>query len=362
MKIVIIDNLYAPNKVGKVGNGVQKFSKMQRDFLSRVGDDEIWYITAKDSDVQYEKQIVLDTIYGINDRASTKEVIEDLSVHLQRLKPDVVLDNSCKHMSSLWKHYGTGVIFEHYYHPFAPINASTKEKFEKNRAYWVGVSHYQNRKFNYAFHDVIDEHCIVETPNEILNHKGHGVFIRRWDSGKRPHVALRYYLKTGLQYPIDCYIKFGGKDENPEILKELMQSPLLRFHIDAPREEIFKSISTAAFGLGMAPEAAGIVGIECASHGVPYIVHGHSPTAEMEHIPPEGILFCDMSNKEKHFLDQLKDGIEKIMQIPYEQRYKLSVDLCTKYTVGRFIADNQRIINKALNYYGEKKSIVDLLS
>ena len=71
-KVLIIDNAFAPSKKNKILNGVQKFSKAQRDVLS--DDYEVHYVTMKGSDKQFPNQHILSTIQDVN--ANSKEKIE----------------------------------------------------------------------------------------------------------------------------------------------------------------------------------------------------------------------------------------------------------------------------------------------
>lgn len=351
MKILIIDNLFSPNLKGKVGNGAQKFSKNQMELLSTVHDT--YYITAVGSDKQYDNQYILDGFFDISDeenkRKQTRGVLEEIKKIIIQLDPDVVLDNSCKHMSSIWENYKVGIIFEHYHKPSSIISKDRgNSKFSKKGVYWCGVSKWQAKKFLDNFDDTICIHYINEPPSVIKEAKPYGIFVGRWDAGKYPQVALKNYLKSGANYPVECFIKFGGTEIPAKELENLQKSPLFKFYIDAPRQQILDSMSEAMFGLGMGNESTGIVCLEYVTHGVPYIVPGNKTVAESEHIPAETLYFCD------RFLDtpmpeQIRNYVDLSSKLSYTDRVRFSETVVNKYTAEHFIKENMRIIHQAVS-------------
>lgn len=354
MKILIIDNLYQPSKVGVIANGAQKFTRNQMTLLSEVAD--CYYITAKGSDKQFQNQFILDNWFDLSlaeksDKIKqTKKVSEEISKIIKQVQPDVVLDSSCKHMSSIWDEYPTGIIFEHYHKSSAPLGPDTPEKFEKKKAYWVGVSKWQAKHFNNYFHDTISIHYIDEAPSEIKMGKYYGIFVGRWDGGKSPHVALKNYLKSGIGYPVKCFIKFGGQEIPAKELENLQKEPLLTFHIDAPRKEILDAMSEARFGLGMGNESTGIVCLEYAMFGVPYIVPGNKQVAEMEHIPSEALYLADRS-LDIPIPEQIAKHVADACRWSFTARKELSQKVIDTYNKEHFINEHLRIIKQAQEKY-----------
>lgn len=354
MKILVIDNLYQPNKAGALANGAQKFTRNQMTLLSEVATT--YYITAKGSDKQFENQFILDNFFDLSlqeksDKVKqTKKVAEEISKIIKQVQPDVVLDSSCKHMSSIWQDYPTGIIFEHYHKSSAPLGPDTPEKFEKKKAYWVGVSKWQAKHFNNYFHDTISIHYIDEVPSEIKQASNYGIFVGRWDGGKAPHVALKNYIKSGAGIPVKCFIKFGGQEIPAKELDNLRKEPLLEFHIDAPRQEILDAMSEAAFGLGMGNESTGIVCLEYATFGVPYIVPGNKVVAEMEHIPHEALYLADRSKLEP-MPEQIAKHVADACCWSFEERKELSKKVLDTYNKEHFINEHLRIIKQAQEKY-----------
>ncbi len=353
MKILVIDNLFAPNLEKKISNGAQKFSRNQFNLLNNT-----YYITAKGSDQQHPSQFVLDNYFDLSledkkDKVKqTKMVSAEIQNIIARVNPDVVLDNSCKHLSSAWDSYKNGIVFEHYHKPSMILTPDIKTKFEKKNVYWCGVSKFQANKFNNYFHDTINIHYIDEYPSKVEEAQPYGVFVGRWDAGKSPHVALKNYLKSGCKYKVKCYIKIAGKKIPEKELEALQNSDLFEFHIDAPREEILEAMAGAMFGLGMGNESTGIVGLEYATFGVPYIVPGNKTIAEMEHLPPEAIMFCDR-NKDQSLPDQIKQYVDHASIISYNDRCNLSKSVIEKYNKERFVAEHMRIIEAAKKHYAK---------
>lgn len=354
MKILVIDNLYQPNKAGTLANGAQKFTRNQMTLLSEVA--KTYYITAKGSDKQYENQFILDNFFDLSleektDKVKqTKKVAEEILKIIKQVQPDVVLDSSCKHMSSIWDQYPTGIIFEHYHKSSAPLGPDTPEKFSKKKAYWVGVSKWQAKHFNNYFDDTISIHYIDEIPAEIKRAERYGIFVGRWDGGKSPHVALKNYIKSGAGLPVKCFIKFGGQEIPAKELENLQKEPLLTFHIDAPRQEILEAMSKAMFGLGMGNESTGIVCLEYATFGVPYIVPGNKVVAEMEHIPPEALYLCDRS-LDTPMPEQYNKHVYTTRTWSMGDREWLSKKVLDTYNKEHFIKEHLRIIKQAQEKY-----------
>ena len=355
MKIVVIDNLYAPNKRGSIANGAQKYTRSQVDALSH--SHEVVYLTALGSDIQYDNQIVLKEFFDLSlpdkttKRAQTKRISQEIAEIVRKENPDIVLDSSCKHMSSIWLTYPAGsVIFEHYHRSSSPLSPDSRLSFEKKEVYWCGVSNVQAKNFNHYFHDTVNIHIIENAPTTIKEPEDYGVFVGRWDGGKSPHVTLKNYLKSGVNKPLHCFIKFGGKEINPKELENLRKSEYLTFHIDAPREEIFESMSRAKFGLGMGNESTGIVCLEYAMFGVPYIVPGNKVVAESEHLPPEGLFLCDRS-LDTPVYEQMKAHIETVCDWSMDQRKEYAKTVKNKYTVSNFYENQMRIIRQSMEMF-----------
>ena len=364
MKIIVIDNLFVPNKLGKIGNGAQKFTRNQVKYLGEEND--VYYITAAGSDYQFANQQVLKEHFDLSlatkpERAAqTKRIAHEIENLCKRIKPDVVLDSAGRHMSSIWSHYTNGIIFEHYYKSSAPLNDDVIQKFESKKVLWCGVSQYQKRQFRNLFHETINIQLIDQAPAEVKPHEGYGIFVSRWDGGKNPHVALKNYVKSGTNVLLKCFIKFEGEAIKPEVLEELKKSPLLEFHIDAPRDEILDAMSKAAFCYGAGNESTGIVSLECATFGVPYIVTAKdsSNLAEREHMPDK-YMFVNERSSETPVPEQLKKHIDFCLEIGYNNRMDLSNIICNRFTPKHFVGEHYRVINAAKEMYKAGNNLND---
>lgn len=350
MKILIIDNLFHSNNFGKIANGAQKFARNQMNLLSDIA--ETFYITAQGSDRQYQNQFILDSVFDLelsrkNKVVQTKKIAKDISEIIHLVNPDVVLDNSCKHMSGIWINYPTGIVFEHYHRPSMPLGTGITSVFDKKKVYWCGVSKFQAKKFNNYFHDTICIHYVGdEIPSEIKPFKDYGIFIGRWDKGKAPHVFLKNYLKSNPKYLVKCFLNFGGVKIDDKELNYLQQYPIFEFHFDASREEILSTLSEAKFGLGMGNESTGIVSLEYATHGVPYIVPGRTFVAENEHLPEEAIYLCDRALS-VGIPEQISQAVQKCEEWTHQQRKDLSSKIITTFNKQHFIDEHIRIIENA---------------
>lgn len=356
-KILVIDNLFDPNIKGKIANGAQKFTRNQFALLNKLG--ETFYITAAGSDPQFANQFILKERFDVNipekkDKIlQTKRIGQEIVDIINKVKPDVVLDSSCKHMSGIWANYPAGVIFEHYHSPSMPLNDQVKEKFTKKGVLWCGVSRWQNQKnFRGLFDDTINIHYIDEKPEDVLPAEEYGIFVGRWDGGKSPHVALKNYLKSGCKYPVKCFIKFGGQEIPQKELDNLMKSELLEFHIDAPRHQILDAMSKAAFGLGMGNESTGIVCLEYATHGVPYIVTGRGEVAEAEHLPVEA-LFLNDRNSDIPIPEQIATNVDLCVRQGYDYRKQLSQYVIERYNADHFRGEHLIVIERAINEFAK---------
>lgn len=364
MKILVIDNLFVPSKAGKIGNGAQKFTRNQVSILGDLGND-VYYITAAGSDYQFTNQFILKehfdlTIPDKKDRAAqTKRIANEIENLCKRIKPDIVLDSAGRHMSSIWSHYGNGIIFEHYYKSSAPLGEDGIKKFESKNVIWCGVSKFQKKAFRDLFHETINIHVIDRGDIQIQPHNNYGIFVSRWDGGKNPHVALRNYVKSETNIPLKCFIKFEGEGIKNEVLEELKKSPLLEFHIDAPRDEIVDAMSKAAFCYGAGNESTGIVSLECATFGVPYIVTAKNKEhlAEREHMPDKYMFVNERSNEEVPVPEQLKKNIDFCMKLEYNSRIELSNIICNKFTPTNFAEEHYRVIDVAKNLYKAGNSL-----
>lgn len=345
MRVLILDHLHLPSLVGKVANGVQKFTKNQVSLLSDIA--ECFYVTGSGSDVQFENQIVLETPNGRIQSSAEYEhrstlLRRELSSIVSALRPDVVLDSSGRRLITPSENCGAVVVFEHYHTPSRRFLASDYDSFHQ-QAYWVGVSRWQREQFGNLFDDTICIHFVDECPSEVKPAKEYGIFVGSWDGGKYPHIALRYYLGSGLGVPVKCFIRFGGKSIPPRELDFLSNSPLFEFHFDAPRSDIFQSMAEAAFGLGMGNESTGIVSLEYASFGVPYIVPGNKKVAELEHLPDWAVHICDKSS-DVPMEEQYRRNVNSAMQWSLSDRKRLSDSVISKFNRKHFIDEHMRII------------------
>ena len=355
MKILIIDNLFQPNLKGKLANGAQKFTRNQVSLLSALG--ETFYITAKGSERQYDNQIILNSFFDLSienrsDKiAQTRLVISEVLMQIKIINPDVILDSSCKHLSSIWENYPIGIIFEHYHKPSMILSSDMTKRFSNKNVFWCGVSVWQNKKFNNYFNDTINIHYIDILPEEIKPSEEYGIFIGRWDGGKNPHVMLKNYIKSNPKFKLKCFIKMGGSVIPEKELEFLRKSEFLEFYIDMPREIILDSISKAKFGIGMGNESTGIVSLEYATYGVPYIVTGTKSVAESEHLPEFALHLCDR-NLETSIPDQISEHVKSCLAWDLDKRKLLSKTVIDKYTADHFIGEHLRIINKSKNLKG----------
>lgn len=355
-KILIIDNLFNPNLRNTITNGAQKFTRNQFHLLNRIADT--YYITAEGSDPQFANQFILKERFDVNlpDKlskiAQTKRISQEIQDIILKLNPDIVLDSSCKHMSSAWDTYPAGIIFEHYYAPSMPLQDDAKDKFMRKGVMWCGVSKWQNKQFRNFFDDTVNIHYIDEIPENVVAHKDYGIFVGRWDGGKKPHVALKNYAKSGATVPVKCYIKITGQVIPEKELQKLQDNPLFEFHIDAPREDILEAISGAAFGLGSGNESTGIVCLEYATRGVPYIVPGRGDIAEREHLPDDAIFLVDRGAEES-MPSQVAKHVDFCMKLGYDYRKDLSDRVIDTYNADRFVSDHERIIAKAKNEFAK---------
>jgi glycosyltransferase involved in cell wall biosynthesis len=348
-KILIIDNVFVPSLKNRILNGVQKFSKAQRDVLSDYF--EVHYITMKGSDLQFENQHILKNIQNVNlDRKEkldlTKQIKKEISDIIDLVKPNYVLDNSCKHFSSLYPKYDIGVVFEHYHRSSAPLNPRTKLKFEKNEIYWCGVSNWQNKEFRNYFDGVTSVHVIDK--EEVVPSKGYGIFIGRWDSGKTPHIIMQMFAKQikDIKLHIFTTINYGYlKEQDKKIIEELKKKENIIFHIDAPRSETLQYLKEAMFVLGGGKESTGIVSMEGASYGVPYIVRGSRSVAEQEHMSEFSMTLLDI--KKKKVDKQLIDAVEKYKKYNLEDRQKIANEAYSRYNREQFQRRQMDLLNRA---------------
>jgi len=355
-KIVIIDNLFNPNIRGVITNGAQKFTRNQFHLLNAIGDTH--YITAQGSQPQYANQIILKEHFDVNiplktDKiAQTKRISKEVARVIEAINPDVVLDSSCKHISSAWDSYPAGVVFEHYHAPSMPLSDSVLDKFNKKGVLWCGVSKWQKKHFRNMFHDTIKIHYIDEIPERIIAHQNYGIYVGRWDGGKKPHVALKNYAKSGSTIPVKCFIKIAGQEIPAKELENLRKNPLFEFHIDAPREQILSAMAGAAFGLGSGNESTGIVSLEYATRGVPYIVPGRGEIAEMEHMPDNTIHLVDRDS-EISMPEQVANHVDFCMKLGYDYRNNLSETVIRMYDKTHFVEEHERVINRAINEFSK---------
>lgn len=356
MKLVVIDNLFVPSKSGLIGNGAQKFTRNQVKLLSR--DHEVHYITAAGSDLQFDNQHILSEHFDLSlptkqERAAqTGRISTEIEKLITKINPDAILDSAGRHMSSIWGKHSGWIIFEHYYRSSSPLTDKVVEKFEKKKAYWVGVSKWQQEQFRNYLQDTLCIHYIENPPKQVELDMGYGIFVSRWDGGKNPHVALKNYIKSGTSVPLKCFIKIAGEEIPKKELEALQKNPLLEFHIDAPRDEILKAMSEATFCYGAGNESTGIVSLECATFGVPYIVTardtGH--LAEKEHMPDEYMRVNDRSSSVP-VAEQIKNNIDFFMSLGYNNRVELSKLVCERFTADHFINEHLRIIEAAKTKY-----------
>lgn len=351
--ILIIDNVFAPSKKDRIINGVQKFSKAQREVLSDLF--EVHYVTMKGSDIQYPNQYVLKNIQNVNasnndKRTITKKICNEIINIINDIEPEYVLDNSCKHMSSLFKHYKRGVVFEHYYRPSMPLSEKTKNKFDKRKVFWCGVSQWQNAQFRNYFDGVTSVH-LISKEEKVVESDNYGIFIGRWDGGKRPHVMIKRYLRN-INFPIHIFTTTKNcvlTDDDKTHLRDIEKNKLVTMHYDAPREVLEHALQRATFVLGSGNESTGIVSLEGASYGVPYIVAGRNSVAEQEHMAPFAIQLLDRSKKE--ISNQLVTAVELFKQYKLEHRQKIAKDAYVRYNRSMFLQRQLELLAKAKRKY-----------
>jgi hypothetical protein len=349
-KILLIDNVFAPSKKDRILNGVQKFSKAQRDVLSEYYD--VYYLTMKGSDIQFQNQIILDCIHDVNlpvkdKRKLTKKISDAIVKVIKEVQPNIVMDNSCKHLTSIYKHYKNGVVFDHYHRPSMPLTPEIKSRFDRRKVYWCGVSKWQHERFGGLFDGTTSVH-LVEKEELPVEPKPYAVFVGRWDSGKKPQVMMRMHGKhapkdfilhvfTTLKH---CYIK--KEDENN--IAALKKYKNIKFHFDAPREEIMKCMREATYILGSGKESTGIVSMEGATFGVPYIVLGSDYVPEQEHMHPFSMALLDR-NLDIPTSEQYKAAIERFQKYTLEDRKKIAKYAFVRYNRKQFLINQLRLIN-----------------
>ena len=349
-KILIIDNVFAPSKKNKILNGVQKFSKAQRDVLS--DNYEVHYVTMKGSDKQFPNQYILSTIQNVNATTEeklqiTKEIKSEIQEIIHKIKPFYVLDNSCKHLSTLYESYNVGVVFEHYYSPSMPLTPKAKEKFEKHGVYWCGVSNWQNNMFRNYFNGITSVHLVDK--NEVVSAKNYGVFVGRWDRGKTPYIIMKIFAKKIKDTHLHIFTTINHSyfsKEDQKIIDDLSKCENITFHFDAPRKKILKYLSEAAFVLGGGKESTGIVSLEGASYGVPYIVRGSGSVAEQEHMLPFSMEFLDIKNGD--IPQQLVNAVDKFKNYTLKDRKKIANYAYKEYNRSMFKDRQLDLLERAL--------------
>jgi len=354
-KILIIDNVFAPSKKDRILNGVQKFSKAQREVLSE--DFEVHYVTSKSSDLQFENQYILENIQNVNlptekKRKITKSITNELANIINDVEPYIVLDNSCKHLSSLYPNYNIGIVFEHYHSPSMPLAQGVKDKFTKNQIFWCGVSQWQHRRWNNIFDGTTSVHMLEEEETPVPS-DGFGMFVGRWDSGKKPHVMISRYARYVKDYPLHIFTNFKNcylEEADRKVVNSLMDCDNLIFHINVPRDEMLSYMKRASFLLGSGNESTGIVSLEGASYGVPYIVPGTDTVAEQEHMHEDAMLLLNRSDGELG--EQLIQAVEKFKNYTFEQRKFIAKDAYMRYNRKEFLKRQLRLIKQAKDLYG----------
>jgi glycosyltransferase involved in cell wall biosynthesis len=354
-KILIIDSVYAPCKKNLILNGVQKFSRAQREVLSEHYD--VYYLTMKGSDIVYPNQIVLSEIHNVNlskqDKVKlTKKIAKEIAQILNQVNPDIVLDNSCKHLSSIYSLYKRGVVFEHYHKSSTPLTPKVKEKFEKRKVYWCGVSNWQNGQFRNYFDGVTSVH-LVEKQEEVQEAKPYAIFVGRWDRGKKPHVAMNLFAKNEKDLDLHVFTTLNYSYNNKkdlEIIEKLKKHNNIHFHFDAPREEILKYMQNATFILGGGNESTGIVSIEGATYGVPYMVIGTNSVAEQEHMHPFS-LFLLNRNSLHTLADQYKAAADRFKNYSLEDRKRIAEYTFINYNKDKFLLNQLKLLNDAKQKY-----------
>lgn len=350
-KILIIDNVFAPSFKDRIVNGVQKFSKAQRDVLS--DHYEVHYVTAKGSDMQFENQHILQDIQNVNHDLKkklkiTKNIKVEIDNLLTEIQPEFVLDNSCKHLTTLYPSYKVGIVFEHYHKSSKPLNDGTKSVFDDNGVYWCGVSQWQNKQFRNMFDGVTSVHLVEETAG-VFAQDNYGIFVGRWDRGKTPHIIMNIFDKKikDIKLHIFTTINYGfANDKDKEIIDKLSKNDNIIFHIDAPRQEVLDYLKRATFVLGGGKESTGIVSMEGASFGVPYIVRGNGSVAEQEHMDPFAMTLLDTSS-DIAIDEQLIAAIEKYKAYDSEDRLRIASDVYKRYNRDMFKRRQLQLLVKA---------------
>lgn len=355
-KVLIIDNVFAPSKKDRIINGVQKFTKAQREVLSEYYD--VHYITMRGSDLQYPNQYILRHVQDVNldnnrKRAITKAIADEIKMLIHVIEPDIVLDNSCKHFTTNFPFYKTGIVFEHYHKPSMPLTDAVKQRFVKNKIFWCGVSNWQNKQFRNFFDGVTSVH-MLEEEQFVTQSDGYGMFVGRWDRGKKPHVMLNRYSRMIDDIPLHVFTTFKNcylTEDDLKIVNILKKNKKFIFHVDAPRSELESYMQRASFILGSGNESTGIVSMEGASFGVPYIVPGSNSVAEQEHMHPEAIYLLDRTSGDS-MNEQLLAAVHCFANYSLEHRKQIAKDAYLRYNKSQFLLKQLRLIKKAKELYG----------
>lgn len=355
-KVLIIDNVFAPSKKDRIINGVQKFTKAQREVLSEYYD--VHYITMKGSDLQFPNQYILRHIQDVNldnkrKRTITKAIADEIKTLIHVVEPDIVLDNSCKHFTTNFPLYKTGIVFEHYHRPSMPLTDVIKKRFVKNKIFWCGVSEWQNKKFRNFFDGVTSVH-MLEEEQQVCESDGYGIFVGRWDRGKKPHVMLSRYARNIDDIPLHVFTTFKNcylTEDDLKIVSKLKKNNKFVFHIDAPRSELESYMKRAAFIIGSGNESTGIVSMEGASFGVPYIVPGSHSVAEQEHMNPNAIYLLDRKSGDD-MSEQILAAVHCFSNLSFDDRKEIARDAFLRYNRSQFLLKQLRLIKKAKDLYG----------
>lgn len=348
-KILLIDNVFAPSKKDKILNGVQKFGKAQREVLSEYYD--VYYVTMKGSDLQFPNQIILDLIHDVNlpvkeKRILTKNISNEIVKLIQKINPDIIIDNSCKHLTGIYKHYKNAVVFDHYHRPSMPLTSEIKSRFDRHKVYWCGVSKWQHERFNCFFDGITSVH-LVEKEEEVAEAKPYAVFVGRWDSGKKPQVMMRMHGRNAPDITLHVFTTLKHcliEDEDQKIIDNLKKFKNIKFHFDAPRETILKYMREATYILGSGNESTGIVSMEGATFGIPYIVLGSDFVAEQEHMHPFSMALLDR-NLDVPVKEQFIAAVDRFKKYTLEDRKRIAKYAFIKYNRTQFLVKQLRLIN-----------------
>lgn len=387
MKILVLGTLFNGIYRDRIESGAVKVIQNQMHYLSQK--HEMHLVCLKNSDKLYANQHFLEFNYEKDlprqQKASlTRKISKQLVEIVDQVKPNIIFNNTCKHLNGAIKHFNRpSILFEHASHfvPFGFENTEAKLRkidfFEANQVYWTGVSLFQQSNFflskereeiedlkdkkRFKFHDIICVH-VKDTNQEMIPRefdKKFGVLISRMDPVKSPERILKIYQKTGLQYPIEFFTHFdstrdSGTDAANSYREKYAQNSLVSLNVSADRSHLLTRLSQASFCLGTFGEASPVVSIEAGLCGVPYIIHSHAENSgESELIDPK--YYFQVVKTKGDMPGQQRKLIEQSLELNTSDRLDMSSHFHEKFSPQNFIARHEKIIHRCMEkYQGER--------